>query len=91
MSFHPVNPTTSRGADQSVGSLGMAIVGISHKVRMTLSELHGSGDDPITKAAFVERLAAEVLELAEAVERLSMEVDGLVDGRSRYEGGPPRS
>jgi len=91
LSPHPVNPTTSGGADQSVGSLGMAIVGISHKVRLTLSELHGSGDDPITKAAFVERLAAEVLELAEAVERLSIEVDGLIDGRGRYSAGPPRS
>ncbi len=69
----------------------MAIVGISHKVRLTLSELHGSGDDPITKATFAERLAAEVLELAEAVERLSMEVDSLIDGRGRYEGGLPRS
>jgi len=69
----------------------MAIVGISHKVRLTLSELHGSGDDPMTKAAFVERIAAEVLELAEAVERLSIEVDGLIDGRGRYSAGPPRS
>ena len=68
----------------------MAIVGISHKVRSTLSELHGSEDDRITKAT-VQRLAAEVLELAEAVERLSLEVDGLVDGRGRYSAGPPRS
>jgi len=69
----------------------MAIVGISHKVRLILSELHGSGNDPLTKAAFVEKLAAEVLELAEAVERLSIEVDGLMDGRGRHGAGPPRS
>ena len=69
----------------------MAIVGIGHKVRSTLSQLHSLGDDPITKAAFVEKLAAQVLELAEAVEQLSMEFDGLVDGRGRYEGSPPRS
>ncbi len=69
----------------------MAIVGISHKVRSTLSQLHSSGDDAITKGAFVEKLAAEVLELAEAVERLSIEVDGLIDGRGRYSAGPPRS
>jgi len=69
----------------------MAIVGISHKVRSTLSQLHDSEDDPIAKAAFVEKLAAELLELAEAVERLSIEVDGLVDGRGRYGAGPPRS
>jgi len=45
----------------------------------------------MTKAAFVERIAADVLELAEAIERLSMEVDSLVDGRGHFEGGPPRS
>jgi hypothetical protein len=60
----------------------MAIIGISNKIRSTLSELHASGDDPITRAA-VQRLAGEVLELAEAVERLSIEVDGLVAGRGR--------
>jgi hypothetical protein len=68
----------------------MAIVGISNKVRSTLSELTGPGDDPIARAA-VQKLAAEVLELAEAVERLSIEVDGLVDGRGRFSAGPPRS
>jgi len=50
-----------------------------------------SGDDPTTKEAFLEKLATEVLELAEAVERLSIEVDGLIDGRGRYSAGPPRS
>ena len=69
----------------------MAIVGISHRVRETLSLMHGAGDDPAARAAVVDKLAAELLELAEAVERLSLEVDGLVDGRGRYEGGPPRS
>ncbi|HUY23331.1 MAG TPA: hypothetical protein VMV22_13425 [Acidimicrobiales bacterium] len=69
----------------------MAIVGISHKVRSILSQMHSSGDDPITRAALMDKLAAEVLELAEAVERLSMQVDDLADGRGRYGGGPPRS
>ena len=78
------------GADRSVGSLSMAIIGISHKVRSTRTQLLDSGDDPISKAA-VQKLATEVLELAEAVERLSIEVDGLVDGRGRYGAGPPRS
>jgi len=64
----------------------MAITGISHKVRSTLSQLASSGSDP-----HVQELATEVLELAEAVERLSIEVDGLVDGRGRYGAGPPRS
>ena len=68
----------------------MAIIGISRKVRSTLSQLSGSEDDPMTKAA-VQELATEVLELAEAVERLSIEVDGLVDGRGRYGAGPSRS
>jgi len=50
------------------------IMGISHKVRSTLTQLLDSGDDPISKAA-VQKLATEVLELAEAIERLSIEVD----------------
>jgi hypothetical protein len=68
----------------------MAIVGISHKIQSTLAHLHGSGGDVATKAHLRE-LGDELLELAEAVERLSMEVDRLADGRGRYEGGPPRS
>ena len=65
-------------------------MGISKKVQSTLNQLIGSGDDPITKAAFQE-LTAEVLALAEAVERLSIDVDRLVDGGGRYGSGPPRS
>jgi len=68
----------------------MAIVGISHKIQSTLAHLHGSGGEVATKAQLRE-LGEELVELAEAVERLSMEVDGIVDGRGRYEGGPPRS
>jgi hypothetical protein len=64
----------------------MAITGISHKVRATLNTLASSGSDP-----HLQEVTAEVLELAEAVERLSMEVDGLVDGRGRFGAGPPRS
>ncbi len=64
----------------------MAIIGISNKVRSTLSQLASSGADP-----HVQGLTAEVLELAEAVERLSIEVDGLIDGRGRFSAGPPRS
>lgn len=69
----------------------MAIVEISYRVRSTRSQLHSSGDDQITKAAFDEKLMAEVLELAQAVEQPSIDVDGLGDGRGRYEGSPPRS
>jgi hypothetical protein len=64
----------------------MAITGISRKVRSTLSQLGSSGGNP-----HIQELAAEVLELAEAVERLSAEVDRLGDGRSSAGGGPPRS
>jgi hypothetical protein len=68
----------------------MAITGISHKVRSTLAHLHGSGDDLATKAS-IQELGTELLELAEAVERVSAEVDRLIDGRSSAGGGPPRS
>jgi len=64
----------------------MAITGISNKIRSTLSQLTSSGSDP-----HVQDLAAEVLDLAEAVERLSLGVDGLADGRGRFGAGPPRS
>ena len=64
----------------------MAITGISLKIRSTLEQLRDLGGEPL-----VRELAAEVLELAEAVERLSIDVDGLVDGRGRYGAGPPRS
>jgi hypothetical protein len=66
----------------------MAITEISHKVRSTLTHLHGSGSDVATKAS-VQELGAVLLELAEAVERLSAEIDRLTDGRSSTR--PPRS
>ena len=59
----------------------MPITPISHKIQSTLAHLHGSGSDLATKA-HVHELGTELLELAEAVERLSREVDLLVSGRS---------
>jgi hypothetical protein len=66
----------------------MAIIGISQKVRSTLNHLHGSGGDVATKSHLHE-LGSELLELAEAVERLSVEFDRIADGR--WQTGPPRS
>jgi len=66
----------------------MAIIGIANKVRSTLAHLHGTGGDVATKAQLQE-LGVELVELAEAVERLSAEVDRLSDGR--WGVGPPRS
>jgi hypothetical protein len=68
----------------------MAMTGVSHKVRSTLTKLQGEGGEPLTMAP-VQELTLEVLELAEVVERLSAEVDRLSDGRSRAGGAPPRS
>lgn len=66
----------------------MAITGISHKVQSTLTLIEGSEGDLATRE-LVQELGAELLELAEAAERLSAEVDRLIDGR--WGSGPPRS
>jgi hypothetical protein len=66
----------------------MASIGIASKVRSTLEHMHGTGGDLATKA-LVHELGSELLELAEAVERLSAELDRIADGR--WQTGPPRS
>jgi hypothetical protein len=66
----------------------VAITGIAERVRSSLAHLHGSGPDVATKAQLHE-MGTELLRLAEAVERLSAEVDRLADGR--WGVGPPRS
>lgn len=66
----------------------MAILGISRKVRSTLDHLHGPGSDVATRSQLRE-LGSELLELTEAVERLSAEFDRIADGR--WQTGPPRS
>jgi len=66
----------------------MAVIGISKRVQATLSDLDRSGSDPATRAQLQE-LGGELLELAQAVERLSAELDRLSDGR--WGVGPPRS
>jgi hypothetical protein len=66
----------------------MAITGIAERVRSSLAHLHGSGADVATKSQLHE-FGTALLQLAEAVERLSAEVDRLTDGR--WGVGPPRS
>ncbi len=81
-------PFGSPRTQQSSELQGMAILGISRKVRSTLDHLHGSGSDVATKSHLSE-LGSDLLELAEAVERLSAELDRIADGR--WQTGPPRS
>jgi hypothetical protein len=66
----------------------MAIIGIAGKVRSTLEHMHGAGSDVATKAVVYE-FGSELLELAEAIEQLSAELDRIADGR--WQTGPPRS
>ena len=66
----------------------MAVTGIAKSVQATLTDLDRAGSDSATRSQLRE-LGGELLELAQAVERLSVELDRIADGRWGL--GPPRS